>query len=312
MTTPLLYKNYYFCAQNSLLMKNNNYDIINEITPKSETGCIYTVAREKKRFDFPVHTHNEYEINLLIGCKGALRIVGDSIVELDDFDLVFIGPGLEHGWLQNNCTNEHIKEITIQFPNNYFVFDFLKSNNLHQMYDLVLRSANGISFSNESILENYAALKALTVPCDSFEKMARLSILVQSLAKSSDYSILSSNSFIGQNPKSGSRRISKVQNYINEHYMSSIGLNDLAEITNMTPSAFARFFKQHTGRTVSEYILEIRLGVAVRQLVDTQKSISEICYESGFNNLSHFSRCFHKSKGYTPSEFRQLYAQQSK
>lgn len=289
-------------------MQNIDSEIIYEIVPRSEIESIYIVEREKRIFDFPIHTHREIEINLLVGCNGAIRVVGDSIEELTDFDFVLIGSGLEHGWIQNNCRSEKIKEITIQLSPDYFVADYLKKNYLDTMYNLMVKSANGIKFSDETLLENYATIKSLTTVTDNFERMILINRLFYNLSKSNDYRVLASESFSGINSECDSRRLSKIRKYINDHYTEQISVPHLAEIVGMTPSAFARFFKQRTSRTVGSFIMETRLGVAIRQLIDTKKSISEICYESGFSNQSHFSRCFRQSKGCTPSEFRHLYS----
>ena len=94
---------------------------------------------------------------------------------------------------------------------------------------------------------------------------------------------------------------------INERYQQDIRLNLLAELVGMAPSAFSRFFKLRTGKTLSAYITDIRIGYAARMLVDTQRSIAEICYDCGFNNLSNFNRIFKKKKNCSPKEFRDNY-----
>jgi AraC-like DNA-binding protein len=104
-----------------------------------------------------------------------------------------------------------------------------------------------------------------------------------------------------------SRRVLKVKNFIAQNYMEDLRLPDLASMAGMSPSAFSRFFKLHTGRNLSEYIIDIRLGYASRMLVDTAKSISEISFCCGFNNLSNFNRIFKKKKNCSPSEFRENY-----
>ena len=119
--------------------------------------------------------------------------------------------------------------------------------------------------------------------------------------------MLASSSFAKIDTQAESRRILKVQKFINESYKTNIRLEQLSDMVNMTPTAFSRFFKLRTGKTLSDYITEIRIGHASRMLVDTQYSIAEICYDCGFNNLSNFNRIFKKKKDCSPKEFRDNY-----
>ena len=97
----------------------------------------------------------------------------------------------------------------------------------------------------------------------------------------------------------------KVKNFISKNFRDELCLNQLADVAGMSPSAFSRFFKLHTGRNLTDYIIDTRLGSATRMLVDTNQSVSEICFKCGFNNLSNFNRIFKKKKGCSPTEFRE-------
>ena len=98
-----------------------------------------------------------------------------------------------------------------------------------------------------------------------------------------------------------------MKQYINDHYAEPLKLTDLAALVGMSPVAFSRFFRMRTGRTLSDYIIDIRLGFAARMLVDTTRNVSEICYECGFNNLSNFNRTFKAKRGFTPRDFRAMF-----
>ena len=98
-----------------------------------------------------------------------------------------------------------------------------------------------------------------------------------------------------------------MQNYINQHYTGEIRLSKLAEIAGMSEVAFSRFFKLRTGKSLTDYIIDIRLGHAARLLADSMQTVAEICYDCGFNNLSNFNRVFLKKKKCTPKEFRENY-----
>lgn len=107
-------------------------------------------------------------------------------------------------------------------------------------------------------------------------------------------------------------RIIKIKQYIGEHYNEPLRLADLAEVGHMSPTAFSRFFRLSTGRTLSEYIIDVKLGNAARLLIDGEKNISEICYECGFNNQSNFNRIFKENRGMTPRDFRAMYKKNKK
>ena len=281
--------------------------IITEITPLSEKDCFYLVDRYKDRFTFPVHRHEEYELNFLANCTGARRVVGDSMETIGEYDLVLIGNGIEHGWEQHECDNNRIREITIQFSHDLFGESLLEKTQLASVRRMLEVSSNGIVFSSGSIMKVFNRLDNLTKIDSGFYGMIELMAILYELAEEGNYRRLSSSSFASLKPTVDSRRVQKVQDYINLRYKEDIRLSDLAALVGMTPTAFSRFFKLRTGRSISEYVIDIRLGHATRQLVDSTTSVAEICYECGFNNVSNFNRIFKKKKGVSPKMFREIY-----
>ncbi|MDE6326883.1 MAG: AraC family transcriptional regulator, partial [Duncaniella sp.] len=215
--------------------------------------------------------------------------------------------GIEHGWEQHECKNDKIREITIQFSRNLFGEVFLAKTQLASIRKMLDQSANGIAFSLPSIMRVYSRLDRLTATESGFYRVIELMSILYELADERYYRTLSSTSFSSIKPTGDSRRVQKVQEYIEHHYKEAIRLSDLAEIARMTPTAFSRFFKLRTGRSISDYLIDIRLGHATRALVDSTTSIAEICYECGFNNISNFNRIFKKKKGSSPKVFRDLY-----
>ena len=281
--------------------------IITEITPLSEKDCFYLVDRYKDRFTFPVHRHEEYELNFLANCTGARRVVGDSMETIGEYDLVLIGNGIEHGWEQHECDNNRIREITIQFSHDLFGESLLEKTQLASVRRMLEVSSNGIVFSSGSIMKVFNRLDNLTKIDSGFYGMIELMAILYELAEEGNYRRLSSSSFASLKPTVDSRRVQKVQDYINLRYKEDIRLSDLAALVGMTLTAFSRFSKLRTGRSISEYVIDIRLGHATRQLVDSTTSVAEICYECGFNNVSNFNRIFKKKKGASPKMFREIY-----
>ena len=192
--------------------------IITEITPLSEKDCFYLIDRLKDRFTYPVHRHEEYELNFLSGCTGARRVVGDSMETLGEYDLVLVGNGIEHGWEQHQCVNDKIREITIQFSHDLFGESLLAKTQLSSIRRMLQLCANGIAFNSNAIMKVFNRLDNLTRTEVGFFRMLELMAILHELAESGEYRVLSSSSFASHRPTGDSRRVTKVQEYINAHY----------------------------------------------------------------------------------------------
>ena len=281
--------------------------IITEITPLSEKDCFYLIDRRKTEFDYPIHRHDELELNFVANCAGARRVVGDSMEVLGSYDLVLVGGGLEHAWEQHSCPRQEMREITVQFSPSLFTEELMQKNQMGTLRDLLSRAAKGIAFDMAVILRVYGMLDELTRSQPGFLRWLKLLEILYHLSTAPECHTLASSSFANAELSQNSRRIRKVEEAINRDYAGQIYLKDLAELAGMTPTAFSRFFKTRTGTTLSEYITNIRIGHAARKLVDTTMTIAEICYECGFNNISNFNRLFKKKKGCSPKTFRENY-----
>ena len=282
--------------------------VIHEITPLMGKDALYIADRRKKEFTYPIHNHEVFELNFVEHAAGVRRIVGDSNEVIGDYDLVLItSPDLEHVWEQNTCTSDDIREITVQFYLDLSDDGFLSRNPFHSLRKMLKEARKGLSFPMDAILRVYQQLDTLSSVKDGFYAVMQFLTILYELSHCEGARTLATSSYAKVEVESDSRRVLKVKNYIAKNYMDEIRLNTLADIAGMSPSAFSRFFKLHTGRNLSDYIIEMRLGYASRMLVDTAKSIAEISFQSGFNNLSNFNRIFKKKKGCSPSEFRENY-----
>ncbi len=282
--------------------------VIHEITPLMGKDVLYIADRRKKEFTYPIHSHEVFELNFVEHAKGVRRIVGDSNEVIGEYDLVLItSPDLEHVWEQNECDSDDIREVTIQFDIDISDSGIFSRNPFNSMKKMMLEAQKGLSFPLEAIMRVYHQLDTLSSIKDGFYAFTQFLTILYELSKFDGARTLASSSFAKVEISSDSRRVQKVKNYINEHYKDEIRLNTLADLAGMSASAFSRFFKLHTGRNLSEYIIDLRLGYASRMLVDSTDSIAEIGYGCGFNNLSNFNRIFKKRKGCSPSEFRENY-----
>ena len=282
--------------------------VIHEITPLMGKDFLYIADRRKREFTYPIHNHEVFELNFVEHAAGVRRIVGDSNEVIDDYDLVLItSPDLEHVWEQNGCTSDNIREVTVQFHLDLGDDSLLSRKPFFTLRKMLLEARKGLAFPLDAIMRVYSMIDTLSTVKDGFYAVSQFMTILYELSKSQGARTLASSSFAKVGVESDSRRVLKVKNYIEKNYMDEIRLSTLADIAGMSSSAFSRFFKLHTGRNLSDYIIDMRLGYASRMLVDTTKSISEICYNSGFNNLSNFNRIFKKKKKCSPSEFRENY-----
>lgn len=288
-------------------MEAQNY-IIREITPLSNRDCFYIADRRKTEFTYPIHCHEEYELNFTEHASGVRRVVGDSAEVIGDYDLVLItGKELEHVWEQHECTSNEIREITIQFSSDFLSDSLLNKNQFDSVRRMLQRAQRGLSFPMQAIMKVYNWLDKLASEEQGFYAVMHFLRILYELSLYDDAKLLSSSSFAKIETFSDSRRVQKVQRYIAEHYQEEIRLNTLADMVGMTSVSFSRFFRLRTGKPLSDYIIDIRLGHATRLLVDSSCTVAEICYDCGFNNLSNFNRMFKRKKGCSPKEFRDNY-----
>jgi AraC-like DNA-binding protein/quercetin dioxygenase-like cupin family protein len=277
----------------------SNKRIIREITALSEESFFIVLNHFEAKFDFPVHYHPEYELNLVLHAKGK-RIVGDSIKEYGDNDLVLIGPNTPHAWT-GTSTGAHV--VTIQFHEDFFSEEALSRKITLPIKDMLVRSKLGVKFSIKTAIDIQERILKLT-KIDGFDSLLEFLSILYDLSTSRDQTNLSSPTYVGQTGTSKSRRIKIVNEYLFENLHNDIRLKDVAELVNMSPSAFSHFFKRRTQRSFSSYLSGLRVGAAAKLLIETEKNISEICFESGFNNVSNFNRSFKSQRGCTPTEFR--------
>jgi AraC-like DNA-binding protein len=278
--------------------------IIREITPLTQNDCFTIFSRVKKEFSFPLHYHEELELNLILNAGGARRIVGDHIDTIDDLELVLVGPNLYHAWFTHHCKSKEIREVTIQWHKDLFEEKFLRRNQLSFIRNMLDRSHKGVLFAKETIAAVAPRIMELNQQ-NGFDSVLELLSILHDLSISRNMRTLSDASFTNQHFAYNSRRIEKAFEYMNNNYDKPVSLGEVAKLVSMTEVSFSRFIKKRTGNTFIDSLNEIRLGHASRMLIDTTHSISEISYHCGFNNISNFNRIFKKKKTCTPKEFRE-------
>ena len=279
-----------------------------EIPPLSDQEFMYVADRHKAEFSYPLHQHAVAELNYVEGGRGLQRVVGDSSETCDDYDLVLIAsPHLEHVWEQGTCTNQNVREITIQFWLDVNEERLMQRTPMSSIRRMLQAAQCGLAFPMPAIMQVYPLLDGLTRQQEDFYVVHDFFAVLYELSKCQEARQLATSSYAKVPAGSDSRRVLKVKEYIDAHYTDDLRLADMASLVGMTDTSFSRFFHQHTGKTLADYIIDFRLGRASRLLVETNHTVSEICYECGFNTLTNFNRLFRKRKNCSPTEFRDTY-----
>jgi AraC-like DNA-binding protein len=282
-------------------------EIMREITPLTQSDCFTLFSRVKENFDFPLHYHEEYELNLILNAQGAKRIVGDHVEEIEEVELVLVGPNLYHAWFTHKCQGQQIRELTIQFHKDLFEDRLLRRNQLSFIKTMFDMAQRGILFARDTSERLLPRLLGLEHK-HGFDSVLELFSILHDLSISRNMRMLSDATSNNEQFNHNSRRIEKVFEYMNAHYSRPITLAEVAKVANMPETSFSRFIKKRIGNTFIDSLNEIRLGHATRMLIDTTHSVTEVAYKCGFNNMSNFNRTFKKRKGCTPKEFRSNYS----
>lgn len=288
-----------------------NYNILTEVPPISKQDSFVVFERRKSNFNFPVHIHGEYELNYIIGARGARRIVGDHVGEIGDREMVLItGSNLEHAWTDGNLApGAEIYEVTIQFSPELFQGGGLIDRKQFAPIKKMLQDAqHGVAFSQNTILQCEAGIHQLINSTDNFNSILLFLSLLNQLAHDRAYTVLSHSHFSKLEDTYDSRRVRTVMEYLNNNYQRPVRLGEMAALVNMSEPSFSRFIKRRTGFNFIDCLNNIRISAASRLLIDEPaNTIAEIAFKCGFNNLSNFNRIFKKRKGYTPHDFREYY-----
>ena len=254
-------------------------------------------------FDSPWHFHPEYELTLVTSGAGR-RFVGDHIAEFRPGDLVLLGPGLPHFWHSEAPAEERSQSLVIQFLPGFLGDGFLQLPELDAVKGLLAHASRGLHFKGRTQARASEILKTMATRSPQGQLFGLLEAL-DVLSRSLDVEVLATEGFAPALDTRTEGRINRCQSYIFEHLDEQIRLNDVAVHMNMSPSAFSRFFKRTIGKTFSRFVNELRVGMACRTLMESDRPIAEIAFRSGFNNLSNFNRRFRELRGMSPRRFRE-------
>ena len=261
---------------------------------------------ESPFFETPWHYHEELEIVLCDGGFGK-KVVGNHTSEYQENDLMLLGSNLPHWFRADDSfynSEENLKpaSIVIQFRTDSFGESFFQMSEMKQIFQLFEKAKYGIAFSGKT-KETINEILRKNIKKSGIEKLLSLFEILKLMAFSDESKTLSAIGMAGVSLKD-SERMNVIFDQILKHFKEEISIEKLAQMTNFSKAAFCRYFKARTQKTFIEYLSEVRINHACKLLKESEMSILEICYESGFNNLSNFNRQFRKQMDTNPKEFR--------
>lgn len=268
----------------------------------------------QEAFDAPFHLHPEYELTLITAGEGK-RYVGNRMDNFIPGDLVLLGANLPHCWKTEPVDHQeqepdHAGAIVIQFTAGFLGHDFFSKPELASIQKMLLRSKTGIHFFGKTRRLAEKRIRSLIKLSNDFEKLMGLLQVLHLLALSEEGDLLAPQMNFSLN-RQDQQRINHIFAYIIEHFKEKISLADAAQTIHMTPNALCKYFKKITRKTFMETVIEYRLNYAAGQLVQTDKPVSAICFDSGFGDVSHFNKTFKSKMALSPLQYRKNFMHQA-
>lgn len=257
-------------------------------------------------FDAPLHYHPELELVLITKGNGK-RFVGDSVEQFEEGDIVLVGGGLPHFW---KCTNSYYQKkrdnaaqaLVAQYSTELFGGRFLEKSEFSGISKAVHLAQYGLKLQRK-LKKTVTGMLIDSLQLSGIEQLTTHLRILDTIGKGRQHKRLNRRPGSSLDARDQSKRFKKIHEHIIGHYSEEILLDDLADIANMNKASFCRYFKKQTGRTLVQYVNEMRITYACKLMQEGSATISAICFECGFNNLSNFNRHFKSLMGKTPSEY---------
>lgn len=263
------------------------------------------IQQNKAEFDFPWHYHPEYELTYILKSHGV-RYVGNNIENFFDDDLVMVGPNLPHCWINSQNQQELPSAAVLYLKEEFMDNLWMQSCELGSIQRLLKLSEKGIKFGKAVSLKLKVRLFELP-SLQPFEKLMSLLQILHELADTTQFHCLCERGFSQDLNQTNNIRINTVYNYIREHYQDKITLAAIAKQVNMEQEYFSRFFSKTMKKSFFAFLNEYKINIACKLLIETDKQVSEVCYDSGFESIPFFYRQFKKFKNCQPKNYRLNY-----
>ncbi len=283
-------------------MKITQKPVLESVIPAFGSSISYHKFNQEIPNGQPVwHYHPELELVYVKKGSGK-RHIGNHISYYRHGDLILIGANVPHYGFTDRFTRQNV-EIVVQFLQKNLAIDLAQGIEFQRIKDLMLRSAYGLSFGEQTRIKVGSLLEQMDI-MNPFDRLIQLIKILQVLALATDVQSLNAQEVAIHAEQQDKERMKIIYDYVRLHFDEEISLEGMAALSHLTVPSFCRYFKKSTGRTFTKFVNEMRIIHACKLLSETGRPISDICHECGFNNFSHFNKQFKDITGKSPSEYR--------
>lgn len=275
--------------------------ILEKISPGNERSFAF-LDFSQRRFQCPFHYHPELELTLIVSSAGH-RYVGDHIGRFAPGDLVLMGPDLPHMYINPPKFSGRAHSRVLQFRSDCLGVDFFQRGEMRNIRALFEKSRVGLVFSGWS-RDRVAQLMETFGANEGPRRVVVFLEILQTLAEAKDFRTLASANYSPSLALYQGERINRVCELISRKFREEVTQSEAARLARMSVPSFSRFFRRATNKTFRGFLNEVRIGHASQSLLETDRTVSEVCYDSGFANLSNFNRQFLRLRKVSPREYR--------
>jgi AraC-like DNA-binding protein len=276
------------------------------IKHSSSSNASFSIEeRVGPHFSIPYHFHKEYELTTILKGQGS-RFVGNNISGFENQDMVLIGKNLPHHWHDDKevlAPRDNIRAIILKFDSDFNgvrLFDLPENYEIKQLLD---KASTGLRIFGKTFEKVGGLMQSLLVATGP-DRLALLLKILHEIAISNELEELSSDGYLSRNPDHEVDRMNRVYDYIMKNYQGDINLTQAASVACMNEAAFCKYFKKRYNKTFIQVVSETRISYACRELLKEDASLTDVCYDSGFNTFSNFTKTFKKLTGKSPKEYK--------
>lgn len=277
------------------------FEKISSSTNSSFNAFIY----EDENFDAPWHFHPEYELTYIVKGEG-IRYVGNNVEKFENSDFVLVGSNLPHCWKNTIQNKGMVKSIVIQWKDTILGDNWIEKNEFQNIKNLLKKASKGVKFNLKSSKKMEIELNKI-LNKSPFEKLLSFIQLLEDLSDFKEVETLTSEGFTPTLNLKSNYRIEKVYDYVQKNYDKKIKLKEVSSLVSMGNESFCRFFKKSLNKSFFTFVNEYRVNLACKYLIETNKQVSQIAYDCGYESLPFFYRQFQKFMGCSPLQFKKMY-----